>query len=566
MKQKILLTLIVTFLFFSGVSAFTITHTVEETEDIEVDGSVIGEPWANVSETSFNYTLFWTLYDDENLYFLLWLLDGTDDGGDDWTMIRIDSEGNAGDSLDSNDYGFKVKRNGDIDEYHGAANTGVSGWEAAIHDGFGLLVEVGISLEKLGIEPGSTKEMRFVITTNDESEGYLYSGPGTPDDEVPDTWAILAPAGGSWGEAPPPGNTPPRLTQGEVNPPTGMAGDEFIFEVKYKDDDGDEPDSIKLEIEGDSYDMELDPDDEGCDVTSRCRYIHALTLDEGNYDFYFEASDGEDDDRFPSSGDMELEVRSEPNRKPVVQISEPTDDSEVRGIIQITGTAGDPDGDEDVAYVEIRLDLGSWAQVMGTTSWQVPWDSATISDGEHTIYARSIDLSSMPSDLGSVSIAVNNTEEPEPEPANETLGPGNETPEPTQDTDGDGMPDVWEMEHDLNPNDAQDARYDKDGDGFTNKQEFDAETDPADAGDKPAPVQPQPRPQPTGDGIDTNTMILIVVLIVALVIILVAVLTLRGRGGGQQQPPQTPPSSPAPPPTAPPAQPVQQPATPPAEY
>jgi hypothetical protein len=47
------------------------------------------------------------------------------------------------------------------------------------------------------------------------------------------------------------------------------------------------------------------------------------------------------------------------------------------------------------------------------------------------------------------------------------------------DTDGDGMPDSWEVAHGLNPNDPSDANRDDDGSGFTNLQEYLAGTDPA---------------------------------------------------------------------------------------
>jgi hypothetical protein len=46
------------------------------------------------------------------------------------------------------------------------------------------------------------------------------------------------------------------------------------------------------------------------------------------------------------------------------------------------------------------------------------------------------------------------------------------------DTDRDGMPNDWEIQLGLNPNNSQDAGFDADGDGFTNRAEYQAGTDP----------------------------------------------------------------------------------------
>ncbi|MBG0784598.1 MAG: hypothetical protein H0S79_05810 [Anaerolineaceae bacterium] len=46
------------------------------------------------------------------------------------------------------------------------------------------------------------------------------------------------------------------------------------------------------------------------------------------------------------------------------------------------------------------------------------------------------------------------------------------------DSDDDGMPDGWEVEHDLDPNDPTDADEDPDGDGRTNLEEYEDDTDP----------------------------------------------------------------------------------------
>jgi hypothetical protein len=53
------------------------------------------------------------------------------------------------------------------------------------------------------------------------------------------------------------------------------------------------------------------------------------------------------------------------------------------------------------------------------------------------------------------------------------------TSDNSSDTDGDGMPDAWEVAHGLNPN-LNDANSDPDGDGISNVTEFQRDTDPHD--------------------------------------------------------------------------------------
>jgi len=62
-------------------------------------------------------------------------------------------------------------------------------------------------------------------------------------------------------------------------------------------------------------------------------------------------------------------------------------------------------------------------------------------------------------------------------PAGATVDDSGCSPEQL-DSDGDGMPDYWELRYDLNPNDPADRDEDPDGDGYTNYEEYLQGTDP----------------------------------------------------------------------------------------
>ena len=67
------------------------------------------------------------------------------------------------------------------------------------------------------------------------------------------------------------------------------------------------------------------------------------------------------------------------------------------------------------------------------------------------------------------------------EPTNWTAAPPSPGPSAAADTDGDGMPDAWEIANGFNPNNPNDASQDADGDGFSNLQEYLAGTNPRNA-------------------------------------------------------------------------------------
>jgi hypothetical protein len=68
----------------------------------------------------------------------------------------------------------------------------------------------------------------------------------------------------------------------------------------------------------------------------------------------------------------------------------------------------------------------------------------------------------------------------------------------TTDTDGDGIPDYWELQYDLDPNNSADAAQDKDGDGVSNLDEFKGNSDPTDKNSVPTIVKPLGKLNDTG--------------------------------------------------------------------
>jgi len=106
---------------------------------------------------------------------------------------------------------------------------------------------------------------------------------------------------------------------------------------------------------------------------------------------------------------------------PTVQITQPTGGT-FSGTIPIQGTAADSDG--TVTQVQVKIDSGSsWWTATGTTSWNTNWDTTTVSDGSHTIYARSKDNDDAYSTEDFVTVNVYNNNPPyEPSNPNPTDG------------------------------------------------------------------------------------------------------------------------------------------------
>ncbi len=78
-----------------------------------------------------------------------------------------------------------------------------------------------------------------------------------------------------------------------------------------------------------------------------------------------------------------------PNQEPSVAITDPEEDDEVSGIVDIEGTSSDPDG--IVSYVELRFNGSAWQRAIGRASWRYEWDTRNLADGDWRIEARAYD-------------------------------------------------------------------------------------------------------------------------------------------------------------------------------
>ena len=91
---------------------------------------------------------------------------------------------------------------------------------------------------------------------------------------------------------------------------------------------------------------------------------------------------------------------------PLVDIKSPREGEIVKGVIEINGSAFDKY--DSITEVKIRIDSGPNVTANGQTKWNYQWDTTTVADGVHTIYAWSFNqtASSFP-DV--VNVTVDNT-------------------------------------------------------------------------------------------------------------------------------------------------------------
>ena len=76
------------------------------------------------------------------------------------------------------------------------------------------------------------------------------------------------------------------------------------------------------------------------------------------------------------------------NAPPIINILNPSNNEIVSGTITVSGNASD---DVGVQLVQIKIDNNSWKDLSGKENWEYKIDTNTLSNGEHTIYAKVYD-------------------------------------------------------------------------------------------------------------------------------------------------------------------------------
>ena len=154
-------------------------------------------------------------------------------------------------------------------------------------------------------------------------------------------------------------------------------------------------------------------------TTSWSYQLDTTQFSNGQHTLYARAYDGEkysgvEDDTYNRiTFTLQNEEQPSENQAPTVSITYPRDGATVSGIVNITGTASDPDG--SVTAVFVKIGDGNWVATNGTTAWYYIWDTLNFDNGEHVISAYAIDNGGKSSSVESVTVNVDNPVNKQPQ-------------------------------------------------------------------------------------------------------------------------------------------------------
>ncbi|MCK5561506.1 MAG: PQQ-binding-like beta-propeller repeat protein, partial [Thermoplasmata archaeon] len=120
-----------------------------------------------------------------------------------------------------------------------------------------------------------------------------------------------------------------------------------------------------------------------------------------------------------------------------------------------------------------------------------------------------------------------------------------EDSESTEDSDSDGIPDIWELKYGLDPNDPSDAAQDPDGDNYTNLEEYlgidgkpggDDSSSPYNPLDVPIGVQDDDNGETDENAILIWVALAIIIVIIVVILIVVLMLHRKKKQLGEMEP------------------------------
>ncbi|HYL84191.1 MAG TPA: immunoglobulin domain-containing protein, partial [Candidatus Angelobacter sp.] len=90
---------------------------------------------------------------------------------------------------------------------------------------------------------------------------------------------------------------------------------------------------------------------------------------------------------------------------PTVAITSPTSGSTVSGTISVSGTASDSVA---ISSVQVAIDGGSYSPASGTNNWSFSLNTASLSNGSHSLSAKTTDAAGISATSSAAAITVNN--------------------------------------------------------------------------------------------------------------------------------------------------------------
>jgi len=176
---------------------------------------------------------------------------------------------------------------------------------------------------------------------------------------------------------PPPMNHPPRITSTPLL--TLKVNETWIYRILATDDDGD-PLSIS---------SSATPEGMIFDTANRILTWTPHTRQEGNHSITISVSDGKgglDSQTFTLAVSG---IPPPPEMPPVCMIDRPANGSVVKGALEVAG--GALNGSLPLRAVHFRIDGGAWQTARGLANWTFSVDTRKLSNGVHTLEARSYD-------------------------------------------------------------------------------------------------------------------------------------------------------------------------------